>query len=181
MSRIGKKTIILPATTTLSFDEKTRIIVVKGPLGELSRELHPCVSLVKAEDGSYNINVKDENVKLQRSIWGTTRAVVFNMVEGVSTGFKKEIELNGVGFKMELASTELVLSIGFSHLVKVTIPKQIKLSLNKNLLSGDSIDKEEIGQFFSKLYYMKPCDVYKQKGFKFPGQYMRKKVVKKGK
>jgi len=181
MSRIGKKLIVLPAQTTLDFDPKTRIIKVKGPLGELSRELHECVILTKNEDASYNITVKDETIKFQKAIWGTTRAVVFNMVDGVSKGFTKEIELNGVGFKMELGSTQLTLALGFSHPVIVTIPSQTKLTLNKNLLSGNSIDKEEIGQFFSKLYYMKPCDVYKQKGFKYPGQFMRKKVVKKGK
>jgi large subunit ribosomal protein L6 len=102
------------------------------------------------------------------------------MVIGVSTGFTKELELNGVGYKMELSGQTLTVYIGFSHPVKLDIHPAIKLSLNKNLLSGTSYDKQLLNNFFGNLHEMKPCDPYKHKGFKFPGRFYIKKVGKKG-
>jgi len=102
------------------------------------------------------------------------------MVQGVATGYNKELELNGVGFRMELGK-QLILYIGYSHPVNVDIPDDIKLTLEKNVLKGTSIDKQSLGNFFSYVHNLKPCDVYKQKGFKFPGRFYRKKVGKKGK
>ena len=93
---------------------------------------------------------------------------------------EKEVELNGVGFRMELAK-DLTCFLGFSHPVVLPIPSQISLNLEKNVLKGKSIDKQLLGNFFSNLHNIKPCDVYKQKGFKFPGRFYRKKVGKKGK
>jgi large subunit ribosomal protein L6 len=179
MSRIGKKPITLPSGVTLDFDRANNLVTVSGPLGKLSQKIQPFIG-IEIENGEVIVSVKEENTKYQRAIWGTTRAVVQNLVQGVSTGFTKEVELNGVGYKMELGN-QLVLYIGFSHPVKIDIPTSIKLSLNKNLLSGQSIDKHLLGDFFMSLHNMKPCDVYKQKGFKFPGKVYRKKVGKKAK
>lgn len=180
MSRIGKKIIVLPSNVELKYDEQTRLISVKGPLGELVRTISDCV-LISNENGNITIAVKDENDRKQKAIWGTSRAVINNMIVGVSTGFNKTVELNGVGFRMELTPTVLTLYIGFSHPVLVEIPPLVKLTLTKNVLSGTSIDKELIGDFFSSVHNRKICDPYKQKGFKFPGRFYRKKVVKKGK
>jgi large subunit ribosomal protein L6 len=179
MSRIGKKVITLPNGVTFNFDETSNQVSVKGSLGELNKKFVPQVGF-KVDNGEINVFVKDSSDDFQNAIWGTVRSIVNNMVEGVSKGFTKEIELNGVGFRMELGS-ELVLYIGFSHPVKVKIPSEVKLTLNKNMLSGTSHDKEILGDFFSKIYSLKPCDVYKHKGFKFPGVFYRKKVGKKGK
>lgn len=180
MSRIGKKVITLPEKVELNYNHDEHLIVVKGPLGELSRVLHSC-TIVEIEGKVVNISVKNPDDKFERSIWGTTRAIIQNMIDGVSTGFSKNMELNGVGFKMELAADTLTLFIGFSHPVKVTVPGGIKLTLNKNQLSGTSINNEVLGNFFSSVHNMKICDPYKQKGFKFPDRFYRKKVVKKTK
>jgi large subunit ribosomal protein L6 len=185
MSRIGKKVIILPEKVTLDYNLKDNTVTVKGPLGTLSRSLHSCISLT-IEGNEIHVKVKDENEKFQRAIWGTSRAIIFNMINGVSVGYTKEMELNGVGYKMELATSHITLYIGFSHTVKVDIPKEIKLTLGKTpktnfLLKGESIDKEIIGRFFNNIHNMKPCDPYKHKGFKFPDRFYRKKASKKGK
>lgn len=179
MSRVGKKPIQLPNGVQATVNQQTHVLEVKGPLGTLTHTLPSFVNL-QVEDAVIQISVNKENDKFQRAIWGTTRAIVANLVQGVSSGFSKEMELNGVGYRMELGN-ELTLHIGFSHPVKVVIPSLIKLNLQKNLLSGQSIDKQLLGDFFTSIHDMKPCDPYKQKGFKFPGRHYRKKVGKKAK
>ena len=179
MSRIGKLPVELPNGVTAQWDASARILTVKGPKGELKQEVHALVSL-DIQDNQIVVTVEKPDLKFQRALWGTFRALIFNMVVGVTEGFTKSLELNGVGFKMELGS-ELTLHVGYSHPVKVTIPSEIKLQLNKNVLSGTSIDKQILGDFFTKVHNIRPCDVYKHKGFKFPGRYYRKKVAKKSK
>jgi large subunit ribosomal protein L6 len=178
MSRVGKKIIEIPSGVNLSVQENT--VNVKGSLGELSLLLPSFVNVV-INDNIVTLQVDNENDKKQRAIWGTYRALINNLVVGVSAGFTKEMELNGVGYKMEMQSPNLILYIGFSHPVKVPIPSEIKLSLNKNVIHGESINKATLGDFFMKIHNMKPCDVYKQKGFKIPGRVYRKKVGKKAK
>jgi large subunit ribosomal protein L6 len=178
MSRIGKNPIILNDKISIDLSQP-RIVKVKGPLGELSTNVLDFVE-IKVENNQLLVNVKNADDRIQKAIWGTTRAIINNMVEGVSKGYEKKMELNGVGYKMELGK-ELTLYIGFSHPVKVEIPPSIKLSLEKNVLTGTSYDKQALGNFFTNVHNMKPCDVYKQKGFKFPGRFYRKKVTKKGK
>ncbi len=179
MSRIGKKTITLPSGVSFNFDEPNKVVTVKGALGELKAKVTSFVGF-KIENNELSVQILNQENDFQKAIWGTTRSIVNNMVEGVNKGYTKEIELNGVGYRMELGS-DLTLHIGYSHPVKVVIPSGIKLTLNKNLLTGTSIDKELLGNFFSQIFHLKPCDVYKHKGFKFPGQFYRKKVGKKGK
>ena len=179
MSRIGKKTISVPEKVTIEFDPQTRICNIKGPLGELNQPIMDFVS-VNLEGQEIDLTIKDEKNRLQKSIWGTTRALINNMIVGVTNGYTKELELNGVGYRMELSGSELTLFVGFSHSIKIPIPQGIKLSLNKNILSGTSIDKQLIGNFFSSIHNIKPCEPYKHKGFKFPGRFYAKKVGKKG-
>lgn len=177
MSRIGKKIITIPSNVQVKFAEN--ILTAKGPKGELSMKVPPVVKL--NQNGSeISFEVENENNKFSRALWGTTRANANNIITGVSEGFSKTLELNGVGYKMELGS-KLTLYIGFSHTVVVEIPESIKLELVKNTLSGTSCDKQKIGDFFTNIHDMKPCDVYKHKGFKFPDRFYRKKVGKKGK
>jgi large subunit ribosomal protein L6 len=180
MSRIGKKVIEIPANVEIKYDQETKSIVVKGPIGQLQKTLHSCV-ILKIENNQITIDVENSEDKKQRSIWGTTRQIIDNMVVGVSKGFEKSLELNGVGFKWEVSGEKLVLNIGFSHPVNIQIPTGLKLTINKNLMTGTCFDKELIGDFFGHIHDMKPCDPYKQKGFKFPGRFYRKKVVKKTK
>lgn len=180
MSRVGKKAIILPEKVQFNFDDSTRAVKVTGPLGELSFRVHPQVRL-DVQPGQVTVTVENEEDSKQRALWGTTQAVLSNLVEGVTQGFTKEVELNGVGFKMELDGTKknLTVYIGYSHPVKVDVPEGVQLDLQKNTLSGKSINKELLGNFFTNLHDLKPCDPYKQKGFRFPGRYYLKKVGKK--
>ncbi len=177
MSRIGKKIITVPAGVTVDYADN--VLSAKGPKGELSMKVHPAIQLNR-EGNLITFEIADTRNKIASALWGTTRANANNIITGVSEGFSKTLELNGVGYKMELAS-KLTLYIGFSHTVIVEIPPTIKLELNKNVLSGTSCDKQKIGDFFTTIHDMKPCDVYKHKGFKFPDRFYRKKVGKKGK
>jgi large subunit ribosomal protein L6 len=177
MSRIGKKLITVPSSVQVTFSEN--VFSAKGPKGELSMKVPPIVKL-NQEGNVITFTVDNETSKTSKALWGTTRANANNIITGVSEGFSKTLELNGVGYKMELGS-KLTLYIGFSHQVVVEIPSEIKLELNKNILSGTSCDKQKIGDFFTNIHDMKPCDVYKHKGFKFPDRFYRKKVGKKGK
>lgn len=178
MSRIGKLPIKIVDKVKVNFDEKSRELVVSGPLGELKCQIHPFVNL-GLEPSEIKVSVKNPEKKLHKSLWGTSRAIIQNMIVGVTEGYSKSVELNGVGFKMELAE-KLTLYIGFSHTVKIDIPSEIKLKLEKNVLSGTSIDKQSIGHFFTYVHDLKPCDPYKQKGFKFPGRFYLQKEGKKG-
>jgi large subunit ribosomal protein L6 len=177
MSRIGKKIINVPAGVTVSLNGQE--VTVKGPKGELKTVIHSCIkaNLNGSEVTFEIINEKFKNAPAQ---WGTARANVNNLVVGVSEGFTRTLELNGVGYKMELGA-KLTLFIGFSHQVIVEIPTGIKLELNKNVLTGTSADKHLLGDFMTKVHDMKPCEVYKHKGFKFPERFYRKKVAKKTK
>jgi large subunit ribosomal protein L6 len=179
MSRVGKQPITIPSGVNVNFDTNTRNFDVSGPLGKLSFVVSKLVSL-NIEPSLLTLSVENPEDKFDKAIWGTTRAIIQNLVEGVTVGFSKQVELNGVGYRMELAS-DLTLFIGFSHPVKVQIPKEISLTLEKNVLKGKSLDKQLIGNFFSTIHNMKPCDVYKQKGFKFPDRFYPKKIGKKGK
>jgi len=178
MSRIGKQKITIPSGVTITLNDETRIITVKGSKGELTQALHHLVSIV-IDNNEVSFLVKNELDTQERALWGTTRALVANMVKGVTEGFKQSLELNGVGYRMELAKN-LTLHIGFSHPVVVDIPEKIKLTLNKNVLEGESTDKQLIGDFFTTVHNLKPCEPYKHKGFKFPGRFYPKKEGKKG-
>jgi large subunit ribosomal protein L6 len=180
MSRIGKKIVEIPPNTKVNYNNLTNTITVIGSLGTLSLII-PLFLKVEITDVNLAVCVDNENDKKQRSSWGTYRSLINNLLIGVSKGYTREMELNGVGFKMELQGQSLTLYIGFSHTVNITTPETIKLSLNKNIISGESIDKQALGDFFMKIHNMKPCDVYKQKGFKIPNRYYRKKVGKKAK
>lgn len=177
MSRIGKKIIILPAGVSVAINGQE--VSVKGPLGELKTNIHPSIKAV-LNGSELTFEIQDEKAKGVQAQWGTARANVNNLVVGVSEGFTRTLELNGVGYKMELGA-KLTLFIGFSHQVIVEIPAGIKLELNKNVLTGKSADKHALGDFMTNVHDMKPCEVYKHKGFKFPERFYRKKAAKKTK
>lgn len=177
MSRIGKSPVILPNNVKVDFNDNERKVVVTGPNGELNMFLHPSISFEKKESNVV-FYCENENDKYQKAIWGTTRSIFNNLVEGVTKMYEKQLELNGVGYKMELKD-KLILYIGYSHPVVMDIPKEISLTLEKNSLKGTSINKQILGNFFANVYNKKPCDVYKHKGFKYPGKFYPKKVGKK--
>jgi large subunit ribosomal protein L6 len=177
MSRVGKK--LIPIDQNVKVELNDNRVVVSGPNGTLTTTILDFVS-VKIEDNNISVSVIKESDKFQKANWGTARAIIANMVTGVSKGFAKEMGLNGVGFKMDVTGDILTLNIGFSHPVKIKVPKEIKLTITKNVLSGTSFDKQLLNNFFGNIHEMKPCDPYKQKGFKFPNRFYVKKVGKKG-
>lgn len=178
MSRIGKKIIPVPAGVEILLDSSTNKVTVKGKLGELHEVFLPFV-VITHQDKEVTLDVKKQNDRFQRAIWGTSRALFNNMVVGVSEGYKKEVELNGVGYRMELVGSELKLAIGFSHPVVVAVPPEVKVVIEKNLLTATSHHKQILGHFVQYVHDLKPCDPYKHKGFKYPGKYYPKKVGKK--
>lgn len=177
MSRVGKK--LIPIDQNVKVELNDNRVAVSGPNGSLTTTLLSFIS-IKIDNNTLEVTVQNEKDKFQKANWGTARAIIANMITGVSKGFSKEMELNGVGFKMDISGNTLTLNIGFSHPVKITIPEAINLSVTKNLLSGTSHDKQLLNNFFGNIHEMKPCDPYKQKGFKFPNRFYVKKVGKKG-
>ena len=177
MSRVGKK--LIPIDQNVKVELNDNRVVVTGPKGTLSATLLPFIS-IKQEAGNIEVSVTNEKDKFQKANWGTARAILSNMITGVSTGYTKDMELNGVGFKMDISGDTLTLNIGFSHPVKIKVPDAIKITITKNVLAGESYDKQLLNNFFGNIHEMKPCDPYKHKGFKFPNRFYVKKVGKKG-
>ncbi len=175
MSRIGKKPIAVPQDVEASV--KANIITVKGPKGTLSFAHHTDVS-VAISDGVLSVSKLGES-KRAAAIWGTTAKLVDNMIEGVSKGFRKQLELNGVGFRMAVQGKKLNLALGFSHPVEVVVPEGIEAKVEGNVLSIDGTDKREVGQFAAEIRRLKPVEPYKGKGFKYVGEIVRRKEGKK--
>ncbi len=178
MSRIGKAPVELTEKTEVNISEKT--ITVKGPLGELSFDYRAeQVKVEKVENTVVVSPLKDD----YKAMWGTTRSVINNMVEWVNTGFKKSLEINGVGYKMEVQGQKLVLSVGFSHKVEMEVPAGVKAAADeklKNVVHFTGIDKQLVGEFAAKVRSKKKPEPYKGKGIKYVGEHIIRKAGKTG-
>lgn len=175
MSRIGKNPISLPAGVTASI--KDGVIVVKGPKGELIRILNDKVQ-VKVEGSQVLVEVANKEEKKERSLWGTYAAHIINMVEGVTVGFKKQLEINGVGFKVAMQGKDLKLEVGYSHPVIYKVPQSIVASVDKNVITVEGIDKELVGQTTAAIREIKKPEPYKGKGIKYIDEVIRRKAGK---
>ncbi len=180
MSRIGKKPIQIPQGVDVKvFDSR---ISVKGPKGELSVTLRPEIRVEVAKDEILvspkpGINPKKE--KRLSAFWGLTRALIFNMVNGVASGFEKKLEMIGIGYRATLDGEDLVLSVGFSHPVKVKAQPGIKFSIEKSVITVSGTDKELVGQVAAKIRQIKRPEPYKGKGIRYVGEFVRRKLGKK--
>lgn len=175
MSRIGKKIITLPANTTLAVEGGS--IAVKGPLGELKRPLHPMIDI--NIDGS-NVSVKPKRETLEtKALWGTYASHLMNMVAGVNKPFEKKLILEGIGYKSEVKGDKIVFALGFSHPVEVSIPKSLKVTAEKNVITVSGSDKEEVGSFTANLRALKKPEPYKGKGMRYDTETIRRKQGKK--
>lgn len=158
-------------------------ITVSGPKGELKHTLPECVSLAQV-DNTLVVSIGDENSSTEKAMWGLTRALVSNMVIGVSEGYKKSLEVQGVGYKFELASpTKLVLAVGFSHKVDMPAPKGITVAVDekeKNIIHITGIDKQQVGYYAALVRSIKKPEPYKGKGIRYVGEYVRRKAGKTG-
>ena len=179
MSRIGKLPIEIPAGVTVQV--KDNVVTVKGPKGELSQEINPAITV--EQEGNELIVKRPDDSKENRAMHGLYRSLIHNMVVGVSEGYKKEMELVGVGYRANATGQVLELSLGYSHAIYIKLPKEIKVEAkterNKSpLIILESSDKQLLGQVCAKIRSLRKPEPYKGKGIKFVGEVIRRKSGK---
>ena len=175
MSRVGKKPIQIPAGVEVKIEDGK--ISAKGPKGFISKEI-PAGILVELKEKEVVVSPKSIN-KRNKALWGLVRMIISNMVDGVTKGFEKKLEMEGVGFRSNIQGNDLVLEVGFSHDVKVPAPEGIKYSMEKNVIVVSGIDKELVGQTAAVIRRVKPPEPYKGKGIRYQGEVVRRKLGKK--
>lgn len=178
MSRIGKKPISIPAGVTVTVAEG--MVRVKGPKGELARPFHSLVSVVVA-DGVCTVDVAQKEEKKERALWGTTAAHIRNMVEGVTVGFKKQLEINGVGYRVAMQGKDVKLEVGYSHPVVYQMPGEVKAAVEKNVLTLESSNKDLLGKVAAEIRAIRKPEPYKGKGIKYNEEIIRRKAGKAAK
>jgi large subunit ribosomal protein L6 len=177
MSRIGRRPIEVPKGVTVTLEKGT--MTVKGPRGELSRRLHPAMQ-VKVEDGTITVARPTEENE-HKALHGLTRTLIANMVEGVTTGFRKNLELVGVGYRAETRPFGLQLALGFSHPIQYKAPEGIKLTATApTAITVEGSNKEIVGQVAAEIRSLRPPEPYKGKGVKYQGEQVRRKAGKAG-
>lgn len=175
MSRIGKKPI--PLTSGVTAELGKGILTVKGPKGQLAVPLHDLVK-VEVSPSEVLVSVASQDNKLQRSLWGLTRSLIANAVNGVVTPFEKKLEIIGVAYRAAMSGSDITLSLGFSHPVVVQIPAGITAAIDKNIISIVGIDKQLVGEFAANIRSLKKPEPYKGKGIKYSDEVVRRKAGK---
>lgn len=175
MSRIGKKPLIIPQGAEASVS--ANLITVKGPKGTLTFA-HRREVAVSVEGTEVTVS-KIGTTKLAQALWGTTAKIIANMLEGVTAGFTKQLELNGVGYRMNLQGKKLVMALGFSHPVEMSVPEGLEAKIEGNILTLSGIDRQAVGQLASIIKKLKPVEPYKGKGFRYVGEQVRRKEGKR--
>ena len=178
MSRIGRKPVAIPAGVTVDVDGST--VTVKGPKGTLTQTFKSVLDI--KVDGAVVTVTRPNDEKENRALHGLTRTLIANMVEGVNVGYKKELEINGIGYRAAMVGTNLEMNIGYSHKVIMAQPEGIKIEVpspNKIIISGP--DKQKVGQFAAEVREKRPPEPYKGKGIKYVDEYIRRKEGKTGK
>jgi len=175
MSRIGKQSIQIPDNVEVKINDN--LIFVKGPKGELNQELNPEIK-VEIKDKEILVNLKEDK-KENAPIWGTYRALIANMVTGVSKGFEKRLLFEGVGFKASVNGNKLVLNLGFSHPIEIEASKGIEFKVEKNTITVSGPDKNLVGQIAANVRASKKPEPYKGKGIKYEKEIIRRKAGKK--
>jgi large subunit ribosomal protein L6 len=178
MSRIGRLPIAVPSGVDVTIDG--RQVTIKGPKGELTRELHPDMTVVR-EDGSIVVRRPTEQ-KQHKQLHGLTRTLVNNMVVGVTTGYRKPLEITGVGYRAALVGRKLQLNLGYSHPIEIEPPAGVTFELeNPTRLTVVGIDKELVGQIAARVRSTRKPEPYKGKGVRYAGERIRRKAGKAGK
>ena len=184
MSRLGRKPIAVPKGVEVKIDGQH--VSVKGPLGALEHELPDVLEIEHDEEGGQIRIVCAGETKQAKAFHGLHRSLVANMVEGVSTGFSKQLEIHGVGYNIQLKGKELVLQIGFCHPVEMRIPEGLEVEIQQNAAQPDrpalftikGADKQALGQFAAEIRKVRPPEPYKGKGIRYVGEHVRRKVGK---
>ena len=176
MSRIGKNPVAIPAGVTLS--QSGQVVTVKGPKGELNFTI-PDAIIGNLEGAKFTVSPVEGN-KNAKALWGTVRTMVSNMIEGVTSGFKKELELRGVGYRAQAQGTKLTMQLGYSHDVVYEAPEGISIAAPKpTQIVVEGIDKQKVGQVAAEIRSYRKPEPYKGKGVRYVGEYVRQKEGKK--
>ena len=179
MSRIGRMPIAIPAGVTVTIAENNKV-TVKGPKGTLERVL-PAEMSIKEEDGQI-IVTRPRDLKKMKSLHGLTRTLINNMIVGVTAGYEKKLEINGVGYRAQKQGKKLVLSLGYSHPVEMEDPEGLESTMEgQNVIIVKGIDKEKVGQYAAEIRDKRRPEPYKGKGIKYADEVIRRKVGKTGK
>jgi len=178
MSRIGKKPILIPEKVGVKISN--HLVVVSGPKGELKRNVHSLIK-IEVKDKEIVLNIKNEDDKLEKSLWGTERQLINNMIVGVNEGFSKKLEINGVGYRAATSGKSLTLSVGYSHPVEFKIPEGIDVSVEKNLITVSGIDKQQVGEISAQIRKIRKPEPYKGKGIKYVDEVIIRKAGKQAK
>ena len=179
MSRIGRMPIEVPAGVQVKIEDSR--VTVRGPKGELTRLFHPDMT-ISMEEGQIIVRRPTDNRK-HRSLHGLTRALLANMVQGVSEGFRKELEIVGVGYRAEIQGEKLVLNVGYSHSVEIGAPEGITITVGRGAkrIAVEGVDKELVGQIAAQIRAVRKPEPYKGKGIRYAGEQVRRKAGKAGK
>jgi large subunit ribosomal protein L6 len=175
MSRIGKLPIKIP--NGVDVDVSKNLVKVKGPKGQLEQELVDKVK-VEVKDGEIIVSVSNPDDKEERSFWGLFRALINNMIMGVTEGYEKKLEVVGVGYKVSVAGNKINLSLGFSHPVEFKLPDGISASAEGNILTISGIDKQVVGELAAQIRKLRKPEPYKGKGVRYVGEVVRRKAGK---
>jgi ribosomal protein L6 len=178
MSRIGKLPVAIPAGVEVKLEDGN-VITVKGPKGTLTRKLVNEMD-VKVEAAEITVT-RPNDLKRNKQLHGLTRTLIFNMVEGVTNGYTKELEINGVGYRAAKSGKKLTLTLGYSHPVEMEDPEGIETKVDGNKITVSGIDKEKVGQFAAEIRSKRAPEPYKGKGIKYTTETIRRKVGKTGK
>lgn len=178
MSRLARKPLVLPADTTVTVTDN--VVVVKGPKGELKRTVPESVRIVNTPEG-VRVEVANSEERILSAMQGLWVRLVLNMVIGVTQGFEKVLEIEGIGYKVAVKGREVVLEVGFSHDVHMPIPEGLDAVAEKNVLRVRGMDKEAVGGFAVKIRLVRPPEPYKGKGIRYQGEIIRRKAGKAAK
>ena len=177
MSRVGKKPIPVPDKTKITY--KDRVITVQGEKGSLQRTIHPAIDLA-IDNNIITVTMAEEDRKT-RALQGLTRSLVANMLTGVSKGFDRALEINGIGYRAELKGKSILFNLGYSHPINFELPEGVSASIEKNnVVKLSGIDKELIGRTAASIRQLRPPEPYKGKGIKYAEEYIQRKAGKTG-
>jgi len=177
MSRVGNKAVEIPAGVKVSLDGQT--VSVEGPKGSLSREFSPLIGIAWSEDEkSIVCSIKGETTRQAKALWGTTRALIQNMVSGTKSGYERTLDIVGVGWGAQVAGQELKLSVGYANAVPVAIPMGVNVIVDKQIIRISGADKQAVGQFAAMARAVRKPEPYNGKGIKYTDEVIRRKQGK---
>ena len=178
MSRVGQKPIEIPQGVEVTITGTH--VDVKGPKGTLSLDVHPHVS-VKREDNTLNVDVKNPEDKQDRALWGLSARLINNLIVGVHEGFQKQVELIGVGYRVQQSGSKLTFVVGYSHPVEFELPKGVEAAIEKNVVTISGIDKQQVGEVAAQIRKIRKPEPYKGTGIRYVGEVVRRKAGKAAK